>query len=40
VVLEGTIADMLQSELPWVKQYFRGTRARAISGAHQMAGAR
>lgn len=40
VILEGTIADMLQSELPWVKQYFRGTRARAISGARQVAGAR
>ena len=40
VILEGPIADMLQSELPWVKQYFRGTRARAISGARQMVGAR
>jgi phospholipid/cholesterol/gamma-HCH transport system ATP-binding protein len=31
VILEGTIADMLASELPWVKLYFRGPRARLIS---------
>lgn len=30
VILEGSIADMLASDLPWVKQYFRGTRARNI----------
>jgi phospholipid/cholesterol/gamma-HCH transport system ATP-binding protein len=33
VILEGTIDDMLASDLPWVKLYFRGTRARLISGA-------
>ena len=32
VILEGTIDDMLASDLPWVKLYFRGTRARLISG--------
>jgi phospholipid/cholesterol/gamma-HCH transport system ATP-binding protein len=32
VALTGTINDMLASELPWIKQYFRGTRARLISG--------
>jgi phospholipid/cholesterol/gamma-HCH transport system ATP-binding protein len=32
VLLEGTIDDMLASELPWVKLYFRGTRARLIAG--------
>jgi phospholipid/cholesterol/gamma-HCH transport system ATP-binding protein len=32
VMLEGTIEDMLKSDLPWVKLYFRGTRARLISG--------
>ncbi len=37
VILEGPIDQMLKSELPWVKQYFRGTRARAISGARPMA---
>lgn len=30
VLLEGTIEDMLASELPWVKEYFRGPRARTI----------
>lgn len=30
VILEGTIEDMLKSELPWVKLYFHGTRARLI----------
>lgn len=31
VLLEGTINDMLASELPWVKLYFRGPRARMIA---------
>ncbi|MGB8819201.1 MAG: ABC transporter ATP-binding protein [Rhizobiaceae bacterium] len=35
VLLEGTIADMLASELPWVKLYFRGPRARLAAGAHR-----
>lgn len=30
VILEGTLNDMLASELPWVKEYFRGPRARVI----------
>ncbi len=33
VILEGTIADMLASELPWVKLYFRGPRARLAASA-------
>ena len=33
VILEGTISDMLASELPWVKLYFRGPRARLAAGA-------
>ncbi|MGL4488279.1 MAG: ABC transporter ATP-binding protein [Rhizobiaceae bacterium] len=32
VLLEGTIKDMLKSDLPWVKLYFRGPRARMIAG--------
>ncbi len=28
VILEGTIKDMLRSEEPWIKAYFRGKRAR------------
>ena len=31
VVLQGNLDVMLASELPWVKRYFRGTRARVIS---------
>jgi phospholipid/cholesterol/gamma-HCH transport system ATP-binding protein len=31
VILEGTIDEMLASDIPWVKLYFRGTRARLIS---------
>jgi phospholipid/cholesterol/gamma-HCH transport system ATP-binding protein len=31
IALEGTINDMLMSEHPWVKLYFRGTRARLIA---------
>lgn len=30
VLLEGTIDDMLSSEEPWVKSYFRGKRARQL----------
>lgn len=30
VLVEGTIDDMLASEEPWVKSYFRGKRARHI----------
>ena len=33
VILEGPISDMLASELPWVKLYFRGPRARLASSA-------
>ena len=32
VILEGTLEEMLASELPWVKEYFRGPRARQIAG--------
>lgn len=30
VLIDGTIEDMLKSEDPWVKSYFRGKRARRI----------
>ena len=30
VLVEGTIEDMLKSEEPWVKSYFRGKRARQL----------
>ncbi|KQU69977.1 ABC transporter ATP-binding protein [Aminobacter sp. DSM 101952] len=30
VLVEGTIADMLKSEEPWVRSYFRGKRARQL----------
>lgn len=30
VLVEGTIAEMLKSEEPWVKSYFRGKRARQL----------
>lgn len=33
VILEGPISTMLASEHPWVKQYFRGPRARLAAGA-------
>lgn len=36
VILEGTISDMLASELPWVKLYFRGPRARLAASAKTM----
>ena len=29
VILIGTIDDMLQSEHPWIREYFHGPRARA-----------
>ncbi len=36
VIVSGPIATMLQSEHPWVKEYFRGKRGRAVgmSQAH------
>ncbi|MCU0830780.1 MAG: ATP-binding cassette domain-containing protein [Rhizobiaceae bacterium] len=34
VVLQGGLDVMLASEIPWVKQYFRGDRARHIVEAH------
>ncbi len=30
VLMQGTIHDMLKSEDPWIKSYFRGARARMI----------
>jgi phospholipid/cholesterol/gamma-HCH transport system ATP-binding protein len=30
VLLQGTVQDMLASEEPWIKSYFRGRRARMI----------
>ncbi|WP_183829645.1 ABC transporter ATP-binding protein [Aquamicrobium lusatiense] len=30
VIVEGTIEEMLKSEEPWVKSYFRGKRARQL----------
>ena len=30
VLVEGTIDDMMHSEEPWVKSYFRGKRARRV----------
>jgi phospholipid/cholesterol/gamma-HCH transport system ATP-binding protein len=30
ILVEGTIEDMLKSEEPWVKSYFRGKRARQL----------
>src|SRR5215471_19071547 len=33
VIVTGTMAAMLECEHPWVKEYFRGKRARAISAA-------
>jgi phospholipid/cholesterol/gamma-HCH transport system ATP-binding protein len=35
VLIEGTIGDMLQSDDPWVKSYFRGKRARRIETTEQ-----
>lgn len=31
ILVEGTVADMMASEEPWVKSYFRGKRARTIA---------
>jgi phospholipid/cholesterol/gamma-HCH transport system ATP-binding protein len=36
VILEGAIEDMLASEHPWVKLYFRGPRARLAAGARAL----
>ena len=33
VIVTGTMATMLECEHPWVKEYFRGKRARAIGAA-------
>ncbi|WP_034658958.1 ABC transporter ATP-binding protein [Chelativorans sp. J32] len=30
VLVEGTVDDMMRSEEPWVKSYFRGKRARQV----------
>lgn len=30
VLVQGTVADMMQVEEPWVKSYFRGKRARQL----------
>ncbi|WP_309084493.1 ABC transporter ATP-binding protein [Chelativorans sp.] len=30
VLVEGTVEDMMRSEEPWVKSYFRGKRARQV----------
>ena len=35
VLVEGTIENMLQSEEPWVKSYFRGKRARQLDLTHR-----
>jgi phospholipid/cholesterol/gamma-HCH transport system ATP-binding protein len=35
VLIEGPIGDMLKSEDPWVKSYFRGKRARRIETIEQ-----
>jgi phospholipid/cholesterol/gamma-HCH transport system ATP-binding protein len=31
VILTGTMRDMLASEHPWLKAYFRGKRARMMA---------
>lgn len=38
VLVEGTIEDMLASEEPWVKSYFRGKRARQLDLAGRKQG--
>lgn len=35
VLVQGTIEDMLKSEEPWVKSYFRGKRARHLDLRHR-----
>ncbi|WP_026606909.1 ABC transporter ATP-binding protein [Methylocapsa acidiphila] len=37
VVAEGSIAEMLESEHPWVKDYFRGKRSRGVAGTPTVA---
>jgi phospholipid/cholesterol/gamma-HCH transport system ATP-binding protein len=37
VIVNGPIATMLQSEHPWVKEYFRGKRGRAAGAAQALA---
>ncbi|HMQ58886.1 MAG TPA: ABC transporter ATP-binding protein [Rhizobiaceae bacterium] len=36
VLVEGTVEDMLASDEPWVKTYFRGKRARLIDHGARM----
>ena len=31
VLIEGAFSDMLKFDHPWVRSYFRGTRARGIT---------
>jgi phospholipid/cholesterol/gamma-HCH transport system ATP-binding protein len=38
VLIEGTIEEMLASEEPWVKSYFRGKRARQIDRSKEKRG--
>ena len=37
IVVTGTFRDMLQSEHPWVRSYFRGKRARAAAESAELA---
>lgn len=37
VIAAGTMETMLKSEHPWMKEYFRGKRARAAIGAREAA---
>lgn len=32
IIAQGTMADMLASQHPWLRQYFHGKRARAVVG--------
>ncbi|MET0723508.1 MAG: ATP-binding cassette domain-containing protein, partial [Tardiphaga sp.] len=32
IIAEGTMADMMASQHPWLREYFHGKRARAIVG--------
>ncbi|MEH2478882.1 phospholipid/cholesterol/gamma-HCH transport system ATP-binding protein [Nitrobacteraceae bacterium AZCC 2146] len=32
IIAEGTMADMLASQHPWLREYFHGKRARAVVG--------
>jgi phospholipid/cholesterol/gamma-HCH transport system ATP-binding protein len=34
VIAEGTIETMMAATHPWLKQYFHGTRARAVQHSH------